>query len=153
MKKAVSISLTILLLFTMAFSLTGCGTKGDIKDTVKSFEKACNELDFNGVLDCIHPTVSGAIKVATNLAGFFADTNSEEMFDKLSEYLSDSNFGGKEYFSSLKIDVKNIEVEETTAKVYVTFKYKVNDKESERDAIINCTVDNEKWYITTISFN
>lgn len=153
MRRIVALSITVILLLTIIFSLMGCGSKNEIEDLMSNFQKACNSLKFNEVLDCINPSISDKIKLATGFVGMFTDTDTDKMFDSLASYLSKDKVGGKEFFSSIKIDVNDIKTDGDSAKVSAVITYKIKDKEITNNTTFNCIRNNEKWYISSFLFD
>lgn len=153
MRRILALSTTVIILFTMIFSLTGCGSKNEIEDLMSNFQKACNSLNFNEVLDCINPSISDKIKLAAGFVGMFTDTDTDKMFDSLAGYLSKDKVGGKEFFSSIKIDVNDIKTDGDSAKVSAVITYKIKDKEITNNTTFNCIRSNEKWYISSFLFD
>lgn len=149
MRKVFVSVVAVVLCVAMMFSLTGCTAKSEVKSLIKQFEKACNDLDFNAVLECINPKIADNIKTAAGFIGMFTDTDSEEMFDSLSKFLSNDDIGGTDFFSSIKIDIKEIEIAEDTATVLTEITYEVGNEKTTREATFKCEMYNEKWYITS----
>ena len=154
MRKVLIPLVSCILLISMMLSLCSCSsTKSEIKSLMGNFEEACNDLDFNAVLDCITPTVSDSIKLGAGLVGMFTKMDSDEMFEKLSDYLSSDDLGGTDFFSSIEISVDDIKVdgEDATASTLIT--YNVAGEHIEREATFKCVYYNEKWYISSFSLD
>lgn len=154
MRKIFTLVIAIVLSIAMIFSLVGCsGSNKEIKKLMTDFEQACNALDFDAVLDCINPKISDNIKLAVGLVDMFSDTESDELFDKLAEHLSSDDVGGKDFFSSIKIEVKDIIIEDETATVSAILTYDLKGDETVREATFNCIYYAEKWFITSFFIN
>ena len=154
MKRIVVSLVSIVLVMSMLLCMVSCGgQKKEIKNLVSEFENACNTLDFESVLDCINPKVAEGIKFGAGIVGMFTNMTTEDMFGKLADVLSNEDLGGAEFFESIKIDVKDIEIDSETASVSALIKYNVSDKDVEKEAMLKCTYDSEKWYISGLSFN
>ena len=152
MRKIFVSVMTIVLSIAMIFSLTGCsGSNKEIENLMTEFEYACNTLDFDAVLNCINPKVSDKIKIAAGFVGMFTDT--DEMFESLADYLSSDDIGGTDFFSSIKIDVKDISVEDESATVAATLTYELNGEEVVRESTFNCIYYTEKWYISSFTID
>lgn len=154
--KKIFFSVTAIFLSTvMLFSLTGCnGSSKEINNLMTEFEYACNTLDFEAALNCINPKVSDKIKLAAGFVGMFTDTDTDEMFEKLAEYLSDDDdVGGTDFFSSIKIKVEDISVDDETATVSTTLTYKLNGNEVVRESTFKCIYYTEKWFISSFSID
>ncbi|MGN0114791.1 MAG: hypothetical protein ACI396_05650 [Acutalibacteraceae bacterium] len=149
MRKSIICVIAVIVSIAMVLSLSGCGgPEKDIKNLLTEFENACNTLDFDAVLDCIDPKVSDKVKLAVGVVGMFTDSDTDELFDSLADYLSKDDIGGKDFFSSIKIKVEKISVEDDAATVSTTLTYSVNGEETVREASFYCIYYTEKWYIS-----
>ena len=154
MRKIFVSVVAIVLSITMIFSLTGCsGSNKEIENLMTEFEYACNTLDFDAVLNCINPKVSDKIKLAAGFVGMFTDTDTDEMFESLADYLSSDDVGGTDFFSSIKIEVKDISIEDETAVVSAILTYELNGEEVVRESTFNCIYYTEKWYISSFTID
>ena len=154
MRKIFVSVVAIVLSITMIFSLTGCsGSNKEIENLMTEFEYACNTLDFDAVLNCINPKVSDKIKIAAGFVGMFTDTDTDEMFDSLADYLSSDDVGGTDFFSSIKIEVKDISVEDEAATVSTILTYELNGEEVVRESTFKCIYYTEKWYISSFTID
>ncbi len=147
MKRAISVILAVVSIAVL-FSLSGCNNSDrEIENLISEFEHACNTLDFNAALNCIDPKVSDNIKLAVSLAGVLADADTDEMFESLATYLTGDDISGT-VFSSIKIDVKKVEVEEKSAAVSTILTYQINGNKCIRESTFYCIYYAEKWYIS-----
>ncbi len=154
MRKVFSSIVAMVLVLSMLLSLTGCGgSSKEIENLMTEFEYACNTLDFDAVLNCINPKVSDKIKIAAGLIGMFTEKDTDDMFESLAEALSSDDIGGTDFFSSIKIKVEDIKVEDETATVSTTLTYDFNGEEIVREATFNCVYYTEKWYISSFSID
>lgn len=151
MRKVYVSAMALLLAVTMLFSLVSCGEKSEIKALISDYETACNDLDFNRVLELVDPSVSSALKLAAGIVGAFSDTDAEELFEKLSDLLSDGKLGGNEFFSTVSIEVKEITVEEDTATVSAVITYEIGGEELESESTFYCVCKDDQWYISSYS--
>ena len=53
----------------------------------------------------------------------------------------------------MKIKVKDIEIDGDTAVVKVDISYTVKDKNTQKEASINCVRVDDVWYVGTLGFN
>lgn len=135
-------------------SLTGCNKENkEIENLMIEFEYSCNTLDFDAVLNCINPKVSEKVKLAVGIVGIFTEKDTDELFEKLANYLSDGDIGGTEFFSSIKIDVKEITAKKESAVVLCTISCEAEGQKLVREATFNCIKYAEKWYISKLSFS
>lgn len=152
--RRVVLSLTaIILVFTMMFAMTGCGAKSEIKEVIKNYEKACNDVDFEGILNCMHPKDADKIKLAAGIVGFFGNVDADKLLEKLSGFISGKVKMGKEFFESLKITIDEIDVDDDKADVDVYVTYMLNGQETTVEADMELEYYEEAWYITSFSLD
>lgn len=108
---------------------------------------------MNAMLDCIDPDVSGSVKKLTGLIGMFSDKDTDELLDNFAKVLfSELPENSKEFFSSIKIKLDNVEIEEERATAYAEITYKISGEESKSNAIFEYIRIDEKWYIVNLNF-
>ena len=83
MKKAIRVSVSVLLVLGMLIGFAGCGESGKVRKVISNFQTGCNNKDINAVLDCIDPSISGIIRGLTDFAGKLLGEDSASMFDQL----------------------------------------------------------------------
>ena len=149
MKKTLRAVVAFMLIVVMSLSLVGCNNdKKDIENLMLEFEYACNTLDFDAVLNCIDPKISDNIKLASGLLGMFTETDTDAMFEELSDYLLDSTeVGGTSFFETIKIEIEEIDMDGDVAYVTTSLKFNVTGEEMERVATFGCIYYTEEWYI------
>ena len=154
MKKTVSVIVSVLLVAAMLFTLAGCGTKGKVKATVKEFQTACNDLNIEGVINCLDPSVSGLLNLGAGLLGALTGSDAESMFNTLSTVLaSTAESFGIDSFKTLKIKVNDVASNDTTADAKVTFTYTAGSgEEKTSDGTISLKNTDEGWKITGVKF-
>ena len=156
MKKTVTRIFSVILVLTLLFSLTSCGEKGKIRGTINSFQKACNALDVEGVVDCLEPTVASILKAGAGLLGGLLGDSNEEVFNKLSSLLGEhSGMVGIESFKTLKIKVNDITVDEdgSSAKAQVTLNFiGLTGEEKTLAATLKLTNASDRWLLSGIDF-
>lgn len=154
MRKIFVSVMAIVLSITMMFLLTGCsGSNKEIENLMTEFEYACNTLDFDAVLNCINPKISDKIKIAAGFVGMFTDTDTDEMFESLADYLSSDDVGGIDFFYSIKIEVKDISIKNKAAVVSTILTYEFDEEKIVREATFNCIYYTEKWYIYSFTID
>ena len=152
MKKKLIVVTALLLAAVTLLVTVGCSSADrEIKSLIKKYEKACNELDFDEVLDCLDPAISEKISLAVGFIGLFTDAEPSELFAKVAEFLSANSFGGTDFFSSMKISVNEIKVDGSKAVVSATVHYKVAGSELSDDFAFHCVYKDDEWYISSVS--
>lgn len=145
--------LILVAVMTLVMLLTACGNgKSEIESVTADFEKACNDVDLNAMLDCIDPTIASGLKFATGLAGMFSDKDTDELLDELSKLIFD-NIPDKteEFFSSIDISVDNISVDGETATADAVIKYEMSGEKYSNNAVFTYTMTDNAWYILSLN--
>ncbi len=154
MRNIVRIATILLSALIFCMCLSGCNKNDEqITNLLAEFEYSCNTLDVDAMLNCISPSTADKIKLVISIYGMISDKNTSEVLDDISASLiGDSSLDGNDFFSSIKIDVKDIKEdgEEAVASAYV--EYKINGETYNRIADFKCVYYMEKWYISKFSF-
>ena len=152
MEKILKNSIALILVIVLSMSLCACGSQNnEIKTLTKNFENSCNKLDVNAMLDCIDPDVSGSVKKLTGLIGMFSDKDTDELLDSFAKVLfSELPENSQEFFSSIKIKLDNIEIEEDSASATAEITYEISGEDNKSNANFEYTRVDEKWYISNL---
>ena len=142
----------LILIIVLTVSICACGNQNnDIKTLTKNFENSCNKLDMNAMLDCIDPDISGSVKKLTGLIGMFSDKDTDELLDSFAKVLfSELPENSKEFFSSIKIKLDNIEIEEDNASATAEITYEISGEDNKSNANFEYARIDEKWYISNL---
>ena len=142
----------LILIIVLSVSMCACDTQNnEIKTLTKNFENSCNKLDMNAMLDCIEPDISGSVKKLTGLIGMFSDKDTDELLDSFAKVLfSELPENSKEFFSSIKIKLDNIEIDEDSASATAEITYEISGEDNTSNANFEYTRIDEKWYISNL---
>ena len=142
----------LILIIVLTVSMCACGNQNnEIKTLTKNFENSCNKLDMNAMLDCIDPDISGNVKKLTSLIGMFSDKDTDELLDSFAKVLfSELPENSKEFFSSIKIKLDNIETDEDSASATAEITYEISGEDNKSNANFEYTRIDEKWYISNL---
>ncbi len=142
----------LILIIVLTVSMCACGNQNnEIKTLTKNFENSCNKLDMNAMLDCIDPDISGSVKKLTGLIGMFSDKDTDELLDSFAKVLfSELPENSKEFFSSIKIKLDNIETDEDSASATAEITYEISGEDNKSNANFEYTRIDEKWYISNL---
>ena len=142
----------LILIIVLTVSLCACGNQdNEIKTLTNNFENSCNKLDMNAMLDCIEPEISGSVKKLTGLIGMFSDKDTDELLDSFAKVLfSELPENSQEFFSSIKIKLDNIEIEEDSASASAEITYEISGEDNKSNANFEYTRVDEKWYISNL---
>ena len=140
------------LLAVLVLSMSACGgEQSEIKALTTRFEKSCNKLELNEMLDCIEPDVAQGVKAITGVIGMFTDADTDELLDKFGAMLfSEMPENSKEFFSSIKITVNDVEVDKDNATASAEIAYEISGEESVANAYFEYVRIEEEWYITNL---
>lgn len=142
----------LILIIVLTVSMCACGNQNnEIKTLTKNFENSCNKLDMNAMLDCIDPDISGSVKKLTGLIGMFSDKDTDELLDSFAKVLfSELPENSKEFFSSIKIKLYNIETDDDSASATAEITYEISGEDNKSNANFEYTRIDEKWYISNL---
>lgn len=142
----------LILILALSISICACGNQNnEIKTLTKDFENSCNKLDMNAMLDFIDPDISGSVKKLTGLIGMFSDKDTDELLDSFAKVLfSELPENSKEFFSSIKIKLDNIEIEEDNASASAEITYEISGEDNKSNANFEYIRIDEKWYISNL---
>ena len=105
------------------------------------------------MMEYVSPSISKAVEIATGVIGFVTNMDSEEVLDKFAALLTkESGLSGKDFFSSIKIDVKDVAINEDTASAMANISYTIGGEEHTKDATFTCSSIEGKWYISGLKF-
>lgn len=136
----------------LLLSMAGCGRSENaaVKGVIHDFQKACNRLDLNAMLDCIDPDEAQQLRMAAGIVGMIAGTDSDKLFDGLSNLLFSGFPGGADLFSSIKIDIQDIKIDGDRAAASVEIACEVGGTKTTEDSTIQCVCKDGKWYIDNL---
>ena len=151
MKKIKSFA-ALILIIVLGVGMCACSNQNnEIKTLTKNFENSCNKLDMNAMLDCIDPDIGGSVKKLTGLIGMFSDKDTDELLDSFAKVLfTELPENSKEFFSSIKIKLDNIETDEDSASGTAEITYEISGEDNKSNANFEYTRIDEKWYISNL---
>ena len=154
MRKSLKNIIVFLLLFVIVLSMSACDNQNnEIKSLTKNFENSCNKVDMNAMLDCIDPDISESVKKLTGLIGMFSDKDTDELLDNFAKVLfSELPENSKEFFSSIKIKLNSIEIEDDKASASAEITYEISGEENKSNANFKYICIDKKWYISDLNF-
>ena len=154
MKRNLAIVLSLVMIVVCIIPMGGCGNENDkISNLMTEFEYACNSLDVDAILDCIHPDITNKIQAAMGFVGMFTGKDSDDMLEAISTTLTNnSKVDAESFFSSIKIDVKEINSDDSKGIAKVNLTYKVGTEEIVSETSFVCSKYNDKWYINSFRF-
>lgn len=152
MKRIVRCFVSIILIVTMAFGMTGCVSKtSQIKDTLSEFEYACRNLDVNAMLKCIDPDISDPIRLGLALVSTFTDADYEDLVDSLFDNIGASEFGSsfdaEDFLSTISVSDAKLKTKRHSATVTCKVNFELAGEQFKRDATIEMVEKDDKWYI------
>lgn len=149
MKKSVAVVLSLVMIIICVLPMAGCNNSdSQIRNLMREFEYSCNSLDVDAMLDCVHPDITGKIKAAMGLVGMFTGQDSDAMLDAIFSKLTDNNqVDSKSFFSSVKLNVREVQSNDVEGTAKVDLSYKLGNEELVTTATFVCVKYDNKWYI------
>lgn len=144
-----------------ALSLNGCGGsfggKSECMELLQDFEKACNELDIQGILNCIDPKVSDPIKTVVAIGGIVTDNVDQyvkEIMSGIEKELTDtvgSNGNEGDVLASIELEPEKYSLKKKEGVVRCAATFEVNGMDITKTLNISVVKKNEEWYVSGIS--
>lgn len=152
MKRFISTVLITVMFIFCVMPLTSCESENDkISNLIAKFETACNSLDVNNIIDCIHPDITNKIKVALGLVGVLTGQDNDEMLGAISAAIIDNGIvDADNFFTSIKIKVKDINTDSANGEVKAYISYRIGTEEITSDSKFICSKYDDKWYIKSL---
>lgn len=136
----------------MCASICGCSTnetpenpeEKQIKNTILEFQQSCNDIDVDGMLDCINPAL---VKMIDVLPGD-PDKVLIAIIDLICLVDIDTADDILAFFESIRIDTESFEIEDDSATVDAVLSYTLDDETSAEDVTIKMIKKRGNWYLT-----
>lgn len=159
----------LLVLAALLLSLSGCSTIAELfkpqpepntsaytRDTVEQLVErcnaACNDMDLEGILDCVSPKIADPLRTGLDLMGKLGGKSDEELLNTLLEVLgAERAENAGEICRTLEIEVDSVEVDRDTAQAEVNFSYSQNGQNYIGQTNVTCVDINGRWYISMLS--
>lgn len=159
----------LVLTALLVMSLSGCGTLAELfklqpepqtsaytRDTVEQMVErcnaACNDMDLDGILDCVSPKIADPLRTGLNLVGSLGGKSDEELLNTLLEVLgAERAENSGEICSTLEIEVASVDVDGDTAQAEVHFSYSQNGQKYIGETNVTCISIGGRWYISGLS--
>ena len=150
--KTIKKSLLFLLVALLVLGICGCNkAESEIESLTKRFENACNKLDFDGMLGCVDPSVSDAVKAVVGFVGMFSDDDTDVLLDKFSKTVFNNiPDNSQDFFASIKIKLDYVEVDKESAFASGEITYEVSGEVQTKTANFEYISVDEEWYISNL---
>lgn len=153
----------------LVMSLSGCGTleelfklqpepettaasRETVEQMVERCNAACNDMDLDGILDCVSPKIADPLRTGLDLAGKLGGQSDEELLNTLLEVLgAERAENAGEICSTLQIEVDSVEPDGDTAQAEVSFTYFQNGQKYVGKTNVSCVCIEGRWYISGLS--
>lgn len=141
------------LIVSICVFLCGCpiSEKALIYSTIHSFERACNRMDISDMLNCIEPTIADLFRLLPIPKD--EEQRSEFLLNIVDViYVIDADSANEiiDFFESVEIKVKNVEVGTRRATVDAILVYTIDGVKTEEYITIILLERGGKWYIASI---
>lgn len=131
-------------------------TRDQCKEIVSDFQTACNELDTNGMINCLKPSVANPLRIALGIGSVVTERSSDEMLESilgalgggLNQLTNDSGLTIQSMFETIEIRPRKFGFPKKTRKV----KCKATFCGLKQDIYISVTKESGEVYITKVAF-
>jgi len=153
----------------LVMSLSGCGALAELfklqpepettaasRETVEQMAErcnaACNDMDLDGILDCVSPKIADPLRTGLDLAGKLGGKSDEELLNTLLEVLgAERAENAGEICSTLNIEVASVDMDGDTAQAEVHFSYSQNGQKYVGETNMTCICIDGRWYVSGLS--
>lgn len=149
------ILLSLIIMITLFIS--GCGEEKKCANQIQSFVSACNELDTEGILSCMDPSIADPIRITFGVIGTLTGKELNDVLDGIIHILIkglqlfNDEIEMEQIFSSMSIEVEKIKIEEEYAQIEGKISFHLFGKLVKRDVMVDMKETDQVWYIMKIS--
>ena len=150
MKKRNGLRKLALLLVTVLLLglLSGCASSG-VRKVISKFEKACQELDADTMLDCLNPTITNPLGDVLDFFGVDSLNSALSGVVKVLGVIDFKDDAPEDVLKTLKIKCKDFDFNDAKDACTVTaqLSYTVDGEKVEKTVHIKCEQVDDAWYI------
>ena len=150
MKKRNGLRTVALLLVTVLLLglLSGCASSG-VRKVISKFEKACQELDADTMLDCLNPTITNPLGDVLDFFGVDSLNSALSGVVKVLGVIDFKDDAPEDVLKTLKIKCKDFDFNDAKDACTVTaqLSYTVDGEKVEKTVLIKCEQVDDAWYI------
>ena len=145
------------LILIITLSISGCGEEKQCANQVQSFVSACNELDAEGILSCMDPSIADPIRIAFGVLGTLTGNELNDVLDGIINVLIkglqifNDEIEVDQIFSSMSVKIDKIEVNGEYAKVNGKVSFHLFGKQMKKDMVVDMKETDDVWYIEKIN--
>lgn len=152
-KKKITIAICAVAIILAVFVVNLGIQTGKCVKTLKNFEESCSELNVDGMLNCINPTIADPLKlvrvVAPNVNDFLVKVVDQLIGgDGITEQIGVETENTESFVTSMKISPKRMFVGLKKAKVRCRVSFSINGLEMNREFDIKLVKKYGNWYIS-----
>ena len=111
---------------------------------------ACNEMDVQGILDCLTPSVAAPLRSMLKLAGNLTDTAEDQVMELLCTSLNADSSDYRAFCQSLRTELSEIEVDGDKATARLTYTYEQDGQSYQGKADAAFVRTDGVWYISKL---
>jgi len=165
MKRIVSI---LLLIALMSMSLCGCSLfdsliqdQPDPETTAQATQSveqmidrcaaACNNVDVDGILDCVSPKIAKPVRTMMNLVSAMSDLSEEDLLETIIGLLgAEETEDATQVCKTLAVEVQSVNVNGDKATADLDFTFEQGGARYTGDTTISCICVDGRWYISML---
>ena len=134
------ILLSLIIMITLFIS--GCGEEKKCANQIQSFVSACNELDAEGILSCMDPSIADPIRITFGVIGTLTGKELNDVLDGIIHILVkglqlfNDEIEMEQIFSSMSIEVEKIKMTTGSNSITVTLKGEGEEKDRQKTVLV-----------------
>lgn len=123
-----------------------------VEQMIERCSAACNDVDLDGILDCVTPKLAEPLRMGLNLVGTLGGKSEEELLNTIVGLLGAENAqSSEEICRTLDIDVVSVDTKGDTAEAKLTFEFTQNGQAYTGETNVTCVCIDGRWYVSKLS--
>ena len=122
----------------------------EIEELGERCRAACNEVDVEGILDCIHPTAAKPMRAMLGLAGTLSADGEDQVLDFLCQTLGAESSDHTQFCKTLDTELSEIQVDGNKATASLHYTYEEDGQRYGADAELSFKRVDGQWYISNL---
>lgn len=145
---------SVLCCIAMIAALCGCSPEASaIKKTLNEFQSSAKELDVEGMLECVEPSVAAPISGAVGALSALTGTETQDLLPILLKSVFGEEIDGETVLERISINHPKLSVSGDEAQVDCDLHINTADSSYTRKTTIRMKKIDDKWYISGVGSN
>ena len=122
----------------------------EIEQLEERCRTACNEVDVEGILDCIHPSAAKPMRAMLGIAGKLSGDGEDQVLDLLCQMLGAESSDHTQFCKTLDTDLSDIRVDGDQATASLHYTFEQDGQLYQANADVSFKREDGQWYISKL---